>query len=71
MQKQSQTQSGLQAKLEEAKAELEDANAKMEQTRDQLTTEMYNFVSKESDISRYLQEVNDFPFKYSIIVLHA
>jgi len=52
-----QAQAGMQAKLDEARMEVEEANTKVEQVKDQLATEMYNFVSKESDLTKCLQEV--------------
>lgn len=54
---QKQAQAGMQTKLDEARLEVEDANNKVEQVKDQLATEMYNFVSKESDVTKCLQEL--------------
>jgi hypothetical protein len=55
--KQAQQAGGLQSKVDAAKEEVEDAMTKMEQTRDQLATEMYTFVAKESDLSHCMLEL--------------
>lgn len=51
-----QSQAVGQTKLDEVKCEFEDALVKVEQIKDQLATEMYNYVMKESDVNRLLLE---------------
>uniref|UniRef100_A0A8D0DTT0 Rho GTPase-activating protein 17 n=1 Tax=Salvator merianae TaxID=96440 RepID=A0A8D0DTT0_SALMN len=44
---------GLPSKIESLKEEMDEAGNKVEQCKDQLAADMYNFISKEGDYARY------------------
>ncbi|XP_042336690.1 rho GTPase-activating protein 17 isoform X3 [Sceloporus undulatus] len=44
---------GLPSKIDSLKEEMDEAGNKVEQCKDQLAADMYNFISKESDYARY------------------